>query len=103
MIAKAPPLETSVEGDLRAAVIAAGGLCLKLPAILYRGIPDRLVLLPGARIFFVETKRVKSHSRTSIHQSRTREFLRTLGFQALIIHGHPALQEFIETHVKSKL
>lgn len=49
--------EDSVEGHLLKRVKAVGGICIKLPAIWYSGIPDRLVLLPGGKVLFVELKR----------------------------------------------
>ena len=94
------PLEVVVEDELRKKVVAAGGLCIKLPAILYRGIPDRLVLLPGARIFFVELKRAKK-GRISIHQDRFKETLCSLGFPCVTILGRPDLDNFVRTHVES--
>jgi hypothetical protein len=51
--------ESSIEGYLRKQVEAAGGLCIKLSPVGYVGIPDRLVLLPGGRVMFVEVKKPK--------------------------------------------
>ena len=89
--------ESTLEKALVVAVKKAGGLCIKLPASSYRGIPDRLVLLPGSRIFFVELK--AEDGRLSIHQSRFQNILQTLGFNSYIIQGKPSLMEFIENHV----
>lgn len=94
------PLESVVEEDLKAIVKAAGGLCLKLPANLYRGIPDRMVLLPGGKLIFVELKRLKK-SRVMAKQSHFSETLLTLGFLCVIIHGRPDLDNFVRTHVES--
>ena len=52
-------LEKEIEKKLKAAVSAAGGLCLKWVCPGWSGVPDRLVLLPGGRIVFVEVKRPK--------------------------------------------
>jgi hypothetical protein len=49
--------EASVEAYLRARVRDAGGLCIKLWPAGYVGIPDRLVVLPGGRVAFVEVKK----------------------------------------------
>jgi hypothetical protein len=49
--------ERVVEGALRRAVEARGGLCLKFSSPGRRGVPDRIVLLPGAPAAFVEVKR----------------------------------------------
>jgi len=49
--------EESVEGYLRARVKDVGGLCIKLNPAALVGIPDRLVVLPGGRVLFVEVKK----------------------------------------------
>jgi hypothetical protein len=51
--------EESVESYLRSRVKDAGGLCVKLNPAGYVGIPDRLVVLPGGYIVFVEVKKPK--------------------------------------------
>jgi hypothetical protein len=49
--------EKSIESYLRSRVKDAGGLCVKLNPTGYVGIPDRLVVLPGGWVFFVEVKK----------------------------------------------
>ncbi len=49
-------MEKTVEAYLRNRVKAAGGLALKLVCPGWTGVPDRLILLPGARVYFAETK-----------------------------------------------
>lgn len=51
--------EASIETYLRSRVTDAGGLCIKLNPAGYVGIPDRLVVLPGGWICFVEVKKPK--------------------------------------------
>lgn len=50
-------LEREVEARLEKRVKALGGLCLKFLPDYARGMPDRLVLLPGGVLFWAETKR----------------------------------------------
>lgn len=50
--------ENATEKMLRKEVAARGGFCVKLDPTGVVGIPDRLVILPGA-ILFVEVKRAK--------------------------------------------
>jgi hypothetical protein len=52
-------LEKSVEDYLVAEVERRGGLCIKLNPAGYKGIPDRLVVLPGGYVAFLELKRPK--------------------------------------------
>lgn len=53
------PLEKQIEQTLVNMVRKQGGLCLKWVCPGWAGVPDRIVLLPGGRIIFVETKRPK--------------------------------------------
>lgn len=50
-------LEKEIEKKLRRQVEARGGLCLKWVCPGWSGVPDRIVLLPGGRLCFVETKK----------------------------------------------
>ena len=49
--------EDSVENHLRKLVKTMRGLCIKLNPFGVRGIPDRIVLLPGGIVLFYELKR----------------------------------------------
>jgi hypothetical protein len=49
--------EIKIEDYLTRLVEARGGLCWKLAPVSAVGIPDRLVLLPGGRVGFIELKR----------------------------------------------
>ena len=94
-------LERVLEHKLVREVKAAGGLCIKLPAALYRGIPDRMVLLPGGRVYFLELK--TDTGRVSPAQVRFISFLQSLGFFSDIIRGETQLSEFLENHVRKDL
>jgi hypothetical protein len=50
-------LETQIEREFVNFVKRKGGLCLKQNPKWYRGIPDRLVVMPGGFCFFLELKR----------------------------------------------
>lgn len=52
-------MEREIEAKLVAMVEAAGGKCLKWVCPGWAGVPDRICLLPGGKVFFVETKRPK--------------------------------------------
>ena len=93
--------ESTIETTLRKAVERAGGKCFKLPAIIYRGIPDRMVLLPGGRLYFVELK--KDGGRTEKGraevQAAFRKILLNMGFNACQIEGKKGVERFIHDHV----
>ena len=51
--------EASIEEYLRGCIVGLGGVCIKLSPTGLRGVPDRLIVLPGPRVIFVELKRPK--------------------------------------------
>lgn len=94
--------ETSVEKHLRLWVKSVGGQCIKLPAVWYRGIPDRLVLLPGGRVWFVELKRYKGRTTNKVAagQSAWETFLLYYGFNYTRLFGMDQAKEFINDRIK---
>lgn len=72
-------LEKDIERHLRDGVRNMGGWCLKLVCPGFTGVPDRMILLPGGVMAFVETKRPgqKERQRQAFVQSR----LRKMGFR----------------------
>lgn len=71
-------LEKDIEKKLREPIKRLGGLCLKFETPGYTGVPDRIILLPGARVVFVETKRPGKKERP--RQVLVQGILRGLGF-----------------------
>jgi hypothetical protein len=49
--------EASIEDYLKSRTEELGGVCIKLSPVGLRGVPDRLIVLPGPRVLFVELKR----------------------------------------------
>jgi hypothetical protein len=78
-------LEEVVEDALVGGVEALGGFCWKLRMPWFTGVPDRLVLLPGGRVFFVELKRPKG-GKLSRRQEIVHGQLKTLGFKVLTLN-----------------
>lgn len=72
-------LEKDIEQKLIKMVKRHGGRCPKWVSPGWSGVPDRLVLLPGGRIIFVETKRPKG-SRVAALQKKWKAWLEELGF-----------------------
>jgi hypothetical protein len=89
--------EADHEKDLRKAIERAGGKCFKLPAALYRGIPDRLILLPPGRVFFRELK--KDGEKATGVQLAFIKILQKMGFNAEVIHGKRGVEEFIDVYI----
>lgn len=72
--------ETSIENYLKKEVAKLGGLCVKLSPLNNVGIPDRLILLPGGIVLFVETKKPKG-AKIGALQPWWRKKLTDLGFE----------------------
>ena len=88
-------LERDIERKLISLVGRHGGRCLKWVCPGWAGVPDRIVLLPGARIAFVETKRPKG-GRLSKLQEKWQEWLSSLGFTVSVVWNQEDLERFEE-------
>lgn len=77
-------LEKDIEKKLRKMVERHGGLCLKWVCPGWSGVPDRIILLPGGRVIFAETKRPKG-GRLSEMQKWWLKKLKSLGFWAVVV------------------
>lgn len=86
-------MEKTIEAHLRETVKAAGGLALKLVCPGWSGVPDRLVLLPGARVFFAETK--DTGKKPTKKQLYRHQQLRALGFRVYVPDSITAVDEMM--------
>ena len=77
--------ERTIEKELVARVKAKGGIAPKFTSPGFDGMPDRLVLLPGGRMGFVELKAPDRKPR-ALQMVRHR-LLRRLGFKVYVIDG----------------
>lgn len=75
--------EKTVEQKLVEAVKKMGGICPKWVSPGFDGMPDRIVLLPGARIGFVEVKAYGKKPRPL--QVSRHTLLRKLGFKVFVL------------------
>ena len=75
--------ERSIERKLVQAVKAVGGICPKLTSPGTDGMPDRMALLPGGHIGFVEVKAPGKKPRP-LQLARHRQ-LTQLGFQVYVL------------------
>lgn len=84
--------EKWVERRLRELVEKKGGQCLKWVSSI-RGVPDRIVIMPQNRIYFVETK---SEGKTLDPLQRVvHRMLKKLGCDVSVIDSKETLTEFI--------
>lgn len=77
-------LERDIERALVGMVKRHDGLCLKWVCPGWSGVPDRIILLPGGRVLFAETKRPKGGEVRKLQEWWHRT-LRRLGFTVWVI------------------
>lgn len=83
--------ERRVEQVLGTEVKSRGGWAIKLlPSV--SGLPDRMVLLPGGRLIFVELK--SPTGTVAPHQTVIHNRLRALGFEVLVLSSTDAVKEW---------
>ncbi len=86
-------LEKLLEAKMRDKIRALGGWAVKFWPVSLAGFPDRMVLMPKARIYFVE---LKSESKTPTPiQKIMHTKLRRLGFDVFVIDSAELLIEFL--------
>ena len=90
--------ERDIERALVGMIKRHGGLCLKWVCPGWSGVPDRIILLPGGRVIFVETKRPKGGKIDPLQDWWSRQ-LRRLGFRHLYVTNRTdisMLEQFIK-------
>jgi hypothetical protein len=85
--------EKLLEKKLREQVKKLGGLALKFWCLSFTGMPDRMVLMPGGRIWFVEMK--STGKQPNGRQKIVIPLLRKLGFNVWVINTQELLDEFL--------
>lgn len=85
--------EKLIEKTLAAEVKKLGGWSLKLLCTYVTGLPDRLVLLPGGIIFFVEVK--STGKKPTTIQLLIHERLRRLGFRVEVVDSLKQLNKIL--------
>lgn len=86
--------EKLLEKKLREAVKKMGGWAVKFWVVNLIGFPDRIVLMPGGRIWFVELK--SEGKKPSAVQAAIHKKLIGLGFSVNVIDTQILLDEFLK-------
>lgn len=85
--------EKALEAELRERCKALGWMCIKLTSQYQRGLPDRLILMPGGRVCFAEIK--TTGKKPTALQKVTHERLRALGYRVEIVDTTESLDNLI--------
>ena len=86
--------EKTIERKLILAIKDMGGIAPKFMSPGYDGMPDRIVLLPGGRMGFVEVK-VPGKVPRPLQEARHR-MLRRLGFQVYVLDRVEQIIQILE-------
>ena len=92
-MASLKPNEKQLEALLRLNVRRAGGLTEKL-APTRKGMPDRLVILPGRRMFLIELK--AEGGKVSPAQKLFHEEARRCGIVVIVLTGEDQVLEWLK-------
>lgn len=85
--------EREIESRLRDGVKKLGGLCYKFVSPGNRGVPDRIVILPGGAVYFVELK--TEVGRLSKLQRLQIKRMERLGVQVKVLYGLSEVNAFL--------
>lgn len=85
--------EKLLERKIRQRVDHLGGWSIKLLSTHITGLPDRLCLLPGGRIIFIEVKTTGQKVRKI--QLKVHERIRLLGFQVEVVDSSLKIEEIL--------
>ena len=91
--------ESQLEKKFCEKIKSFGGMALKFVSPGRAGVPDRIILLPNGKIYFVEMK--SSIGKTSIIQEYIFEKFERLGFKVHIINSDDAIKNFFAEIAKS--
>ena len=86
-------LESSLERRFKKGVEQAGAIAYKFVSPGRSGVPDRMVLIPGGHVIFVELK-TETGSLTPL-QIETHNQLRDCGFDVRTLYGKQYVEGFI--------
>lgn len=86
--------ESKHESHLRRRIEAVGGQCWKFTSPGLVGVPDRIVMLPDGRLWFVELK--ATNGQVSTPQGRRHKTLWSLGQKVLVLNTIEAVDQFVE-------
>jgi hypothetical protein len=86
--------EKLIESKLRKGVKSMGGLAAKLICPFITGWPDRTVLMPGGKLWFVELK--TTGKKPDERQKIVRKEIMSFGFNYRVVDSEAALKEFLK-------
>ena len=93
-------VEKMIEDYLVKKIESLGGKCKKWACPGWSGVPDRIILMPQGKVFFVETKAPLRKLRKRQEFRKTQ--LEELGFTVLVIDGKQKVDRLVESLADGK-
>ena len=87
--------EKALEQKLKKEIEKIGGLAIKFYSAYFTGLPDRIILLPGGIIKFVEVK--STGKKPTPRQRIVIQLLQKLGFAVYVIDSEELLNDFLNS------
>ena len=87
-------MEKEVERKLKLGVEKLGGKAYKFVSPGNAGVPDRLVLFPAGKLWFVELK-TKTGRLSGLQKNQIRK-LALMGYRLRVLYGEEDVAEFLE-------
>ena len=88
------PLEKTIENYLVKRIQSLGGECEKFTSPQRRSVPDRIIMMPGGKLVFVEVKRFGKQATDM--QARDHQRRRELGFIVWVVDSKSAVDTLVE-------
>ena len=89
-----PESEKRLEATLTKEVTKMGGMCIKLTSQFHRGLPDRLILMPGDSVYFAEIK--STGEQPTPLQAATHTRLRDMGYFVAVVDDSEDLRDLLD-------
>lgn len=89
-------LEAELERKICEYVRRLGGRAFKFVSPGAPGVPDRLCVLPGGRLIFIEVKRPGRKDGLSVQQKKIIGWLRKLGCTVWVINDYETFRRLID-------
>ncbi len=91
-----PVSEAQVEAHLTKRVKERGGIAYKFTSPQRRSVPDRMCVMPGGKIVFVELKR--PGAKPTEQQAREHQRLRELGASVLVLDSKLSVDHYFDSN-----
>lgn len=95
--------ESEIEAHLVKSVKSKNGLCMKWTSPGNAGVPDRIVIVPGGKVYFVELKAEGKKENLSPLQRNFMNKLKNLNCDIRVIASFQEVEDFVKEVVPNEV